>query len=151
MQMDNKRIDREQDTRDDFQRPDSWKPASLLPEFKKVPGWAYRWIRTSVMNEADNLNVSSKMREGWEPVKLADHPEMKLMVDQNSRFKDGIEIGGLLLCKIPEEFVEQRKAHYAQQAKQQADAVDNSFMKQNDPRMPLFAESKATTSFGKGK
>jgi hypothetical protein len=149
--MDNKRLDREQDTRDDFQRPDSWKPASLLPEFKKVPGWAYRWIRTSVMNEADNLNVSSKMREGWEPVKLADHPEMKLMVDQNSRFKDGVEIGGLLLCKIPEEFVAQRKAYYAKQSQQQADAVDNSFMKQSDPRMPLFAESKATTSFGKGK
>ena len=151
MQMDNTiRKDREQDTREDFQRADSWKPASLLPEFKKVPGWAYRWIRTSVMNEADNLNVSSKMREGWEPVKLADHPEMKLMVDQNSRFKDGIEIGGLLLCKIPEEFVAQRKAHYASQAKQQADAVDNNFLKQSDARMPLFSEKKSTTSFGKG-
>ena len=148
--MDNKRLDREQDTRDDFQRPDSWKPASLLPEFKKVPGWAYRWIRTSVMNDADNLNVSSKMREGWEPVKLADHPEMKLMVDQNSRFKDGVEIGGLLLCKIPQEFVDQRKAHYTKQAQQQADAVDNSFLKQSDARMPLFAEKKSTTSFGKG-
>jgi hypothetical protein len=148
--MDNKRLDREQDTRNDFQRADSWKPASLLPEFKKVPGWAYRWIRTSVMNEADNLNVSSKMREGWEPVKLADHPEMKLMVDQNSRFKDGIEIGGLLLCKIPEEFVAQRKAYYATQAKQQADAVDNNFLKQSDARMPLFSEKKSTTSFGKG-
>ena len=151
MQMDNKRIDREQDTRDEFQRPDSWKPASLLPEFKKVPGWAYRWIRTSLLNDADNLNVSSKMREGWEPVKLADHPEMRIMVDQNSRFKEGVEIGGLLLCKIPEEFVAQRKAYYENKSKQQADAVDNSFMKQNDPRMPLFAESKATTSFGKGK
>jgi hypothetical protein len=90
------------------------------------------------------------MREGWEPVKLADHPEMKIMVDQNSRFKDGIEIGGLLLCKIPQEFVDQRKAHYDKIAKQQADAVDNSFMKQNDPRMPLFSEKKSTTSFGKG-
>jgi hypothetical protein len=148
--MDNKRLDREQDTRDEFQRPDSWKPASLLPEFKKVPGWAYRWIRTSVMNDADNLNVSSKMREGWEPVKLADHPEMKLMVDQNSRFKDGVEIGGLLLCKIPQEFVDQRKAHYAKQSQQQADAVDNSFLKQSDARMPLFSEKKSTSSFGKG-
>ena len=148
--MDNKRLDREQDTRDEFQRPDSWKPASLLPELKKVPGWAYRWIRTSVMNDADNLNVSSKMREGWEPVKLADHPEMKLMVDQNSRFKDGVEIGGLLLCKIPQEFVDQRKAHYAKQSQQQADAVDNSFLKQSDARMPLFSEKKSTSSFGKG-
>ena len=150
--MDNtNRKDREIDTREEFQRADSWTPASLLPEFKKVPGWAYRWIRTSVMNEADNLNVSSKMREGWEPVKLADHPEMKLMVDQNSRFKDGIEVGGLLLCKTPEEFVAQRKAHYAQQTKQQADAVDNNFLKQSDARMPLFSEKKSTTSFGKGK
>ena len=146
-----KRIDREVDTRDDFTRGESWKPASLLPEFKKVPGWAYRWIRTSVMNEADNLNVSSKMREGWEPVKLADHPEMKLMVDQASRFKEGIEIGGLLLCKIPEEFVAQRTAYFDNQSKQQADAVDNNFMKQSDARMPLFAETKSTTSFGKGK
>jgi hypothetical protein len=73
------------------------------------------------------------------------------MVDQNSRFKDGIEIGGLLLCKIPEEFVNQRTAHYQNKAQQQSDAVDNSFMKQNDPRMPLFADKKATTSFGKGK
>ena len=145
-----KRLDREQEERNEFVRPDSWKPASLLPEFKKVPGWAYRWIRTSLLNDADNLNVSSKMREGWEPVKLADHPEMKIMVDQNSRFKDGIEIGGLLLCKIPEEFVAQRNAHYADKAKQQELAVDNSFMKQNDPRMPLFADKKSSTSFGKG-
>jgi len=29
--------------------------------------------------------------------------------------------------------------------------VDNSFMKQNDARMPLFSEKKATSSFGKGK
>jgi hypothetical protein len=147
--MDNRK-DREQETRSEFVRPDSWKPASLLPEFKKVPGWAYRWIRTSLLNEADNLNVSTRMREGWEPVKLADHPEMKLMVDQNSRFKDGVEIGGLLLCKIPEEFVTQRNDYYINQAKQQEQAVDNSFMKQNDPRMPLFADKKSSTSFGKG-
>ena len=148
--MDNKRVDRELEARSEFLRGESWKPASLLPEFNKAPGWAYRWIRTSLLNDADNLNVASKMREGWEPVKLADHPEMKLMVDQNSRFKEGVEIGGLLLCKIPQEFVDQRKAYYATQARQQAEAVDNSFLKQSDARMPLFAEKKSTTSFGKG-
>ena len=126
-------------------------PPTNLPDPTPEPGYVYRWVATHVLGQAEVTNVSRKMREGWEPVKLADHPEMKLMVDQASRFKDGIEIGGLLLCKIPEEFVEQRKAHYATQAKQQADAVDNSFMKQSDARMPLFAESKSTTSFGKGK
>ena len=125
-------------------------PASTLPTPDKRPGVVHRWVATEVLGQSYAPNVSKKMREGWEPVKLADHPEMKLMVDQNSRFKDGVEIGGLLLCKIPQEFVDQRKAHYATQAKQQADAVDNSFLKQSDARMPLFSEKKATTSFGKG-
>ena len=100
---------------------------------------------------ADAMNVSSKMREGWEPVKLADHPEMHLFVDPNSRFKDNIEIGGLLLCKIPEEFVKQRSRYYQNATQAQTEAVDNSFMKENDARMPLFKDKKSTTSFGKGK
>ena len=133
-----KRVDREVESRETFKRAEEWKPAGLLPEFKKVPGWAYRWIRVSLLNQADNLNVSSKMREGWEPVNIAEHPELSVMVDQNPRFKDSIDIGGLLLCKIPEEFVAQ------------ADAVDNSFLKENDARMPLFTDKKSTVSFGKG-
>lgn len=145
-----KRVDREVESRETFKRAEEWKPAGLLPEFKKVPGWAYRWIRVSLLNQADNLNVSSKMREGWEPVNIAEHPELAVMVDQNPRFKDSIEIGGLLLCKIPEEFVAQRAAYYQNKAKQQADAVDNSFLKENDARMPLFTDKKSSVSFGKG-
>lgn len=142
---------RELESRETFQRPNSWRPAGLLPEFRQVPGWSYRWIRTSMMGNADAMNVSSKMREGWEPVKLADHPEMHLYADPNSRFKDCVEIGGLLLCKIPEEFVNQRNAYYSKQTQNQTDAVDNNFMKENDSRMPLFRERKSTSSFGKGK
>jgi hypothetical protein len=100
--------------------------------------------------QADSMNVSAKMREGWEPVLLADHPELQLFVDPNSRFKDNVEVGGLLLCKTPEEFVEQRKAYYNKQTQAQTEAVDNSFMKENDARMPLFKEKRTTTSFGKG-
>jgi hypothetical protein len=149
--MEQNRIDRDLATQETFQRADSWSPASLLPDFKKVPGWAYRWIRVSLTNQADNLNVSSKMREGWEPVKLADHPEIRMIQDINAKFKDGIEIGGLLLCKIPEEFVAQRTAYMNKQTESQTQAIDNSFMKDNDPRMNKFSERKSTTSFGKGK
>jgi len=142
---------RELESRDKFQRADAWAPAGLLPEFTKQPGWAYRWIRTSTMGTADAMNVSSKMREGWEPVRLADHPEMHMFVDPNSRFKDSVEVGGLLLCKTPEEFVEQRDAYYRKQTQSQTEAVDNSFMKENDSRMPLFKDKKSSTTFGKGK
>jgi hypothetical protein len=99
---------------------------------------------------ADPTNVSSKFREGWEPVKAADHPELMYMADPNSRFKDNVEIGGLLLCKAPEEFVQQRNAYYGKQTQSQMASVDNNFMQTNDPRMPLFAEKRSTTTFGRG-
>ena len=145
-----KRQDRELDTRDDTQRTKQWSPPSLLPEFSKKPGWAYRWVRITLANEADARNASSKMREGWEPVKHSEHPEIKLTSNPNSQFKDSVEVGGLILCKMPQEMVDQRNAYYKQKADGQAQAVDNSFMKENDPRMPLFADKKSTKSFGKG-
>ena len=129
-----------------------WQPASLLPEFTKQDGWAYRWIRVSLMNEPDNMNVSSKMREGWEPVKHADHPEVILKADPNSNFKEGIEIGGLLLCKAPQELMDQRQAYINEKTRQQTDAVDSQYMNQSDPRMPKFAEGNENgRRFGKGK
>ena len=129
-----------------------WQPASLLPEFTKQDGWAYRWIRVSLMNEPDNMNVSSKMREGWEPVKHSEHPEVVLQADPNSQFKEGIEIGGLLLCKAPQELMDQRQAYMNEKTRQQTDAVDSQYMNQSDPRMPKFAEGNENgRRFGKGK
>jgi hypothetical protein len=144
------RLNRELETRVVSERPKQWAPAELLPEPDKQAGYAYRWIRTSTLNQADPRNLSGKLREGWEPVALEEQPKFQLLVDPNSRFKDNIEIGGLLLCKTPEEFVHQRNTHYARQSEAQTEAVDNNLMRQSDPRMPLFKENKSSTSFGKG-
>ena len=144
------RTTRELDTRAITERPKQWMPAELLPEPDKLPGYAYRWIRVATLGSADPRNVSGKLREGWEPVPIEEQPQFKLLVDPNSRYKDQIEIGGLLLCKTPIEFVEQRNAHYQKQTAAQAEAVDNNLMRQSDPRMPLFQERKSTSSFGKG-
>jgi hypothetical protein len=148
--MTTNRTSREIETRATVERPKQWMPAELLPEPRKTPGYSYRWIRVATLGAADPRNISGKMREGWEPVPMEEQPEMQLLVDPNSRFKDSIEIGGLLLCKTPDEFVEQRNKHYRIQAESQMDAVDNNLMRQNDPRMPLFNEKKSTVSFGKG-
>ena len=144
------RLDREVDNREFSERPKQWMPAELLPEPDKQAGYAYRWVRTSTLNTADPRNLSAKLREGWEPVSIEEQPKFQLLVDPSSRFKDNIEIGGLLLCKTPEEFVKQRNAYYAKQSDAQTEAVDNNLMRQSDPRMPLFNERKSTTSFGKG-
>ena len=145
------RLTREVETRELTERPKQWMPAELLPEPDKQAGYAYRWVRVANLNSADPRNLSAKLREGWEPVRIEEQPKFQLLVDPSSRYKDNIEIGGLLLCKTPSEFVEQRTAHYAKQTQAQTEAVDNNLMRQSDPRMPLFNERKSSTSFGRGK
>jgi hypothetical protein len=146
---DNK-LTRELTTRAVQERPKQWAQPELLPEPDKQPGYNYRWIRVSTMNNADPRNLSAKLREGWEPVPVEEQPKFRLLADPNSRFKDNIEVGGLLLCKTPTDFVDQRNAHFAKVTQSQTDAVDNSFMRQSDARMPLFQERKSSSSFGKG-
>jgi hypothetical protein len=144
------RLTRELDKRTAVERPTHWAPPELLPEPDKQAGYAYRWIRVASLNQADPRNLSAKLREGWEPVRIEEQPKFQMLVDPNSRYKDNIEIGGLLLCKTPEEFVQQRNKYYSKQADAQMDAVENTLMRQSDPRMPLYNESKTTSSFGKG-
>jgi hypothetical protein len=148
--MAEKRVDRELETRAIVERPKQWMQPELLPEPDKQAGYRYRWIRVSTNNMADPRNLSAKLREGWEPVPVEEQPKFRLLADPNSRFKDNIEIGGLLLCKTPSDFVDQRNDHFAKVTQSQTDAVDNSFMRQSDARMPLFRERKSSSSFGKG-
>ncbi|NBS70025.1 hypothetical protein EBT31_14095, partial [bacterium] len=106
----------------------------------------------STLGTADPMNISSKLREGWEPVKASAHPEIQLMDTGNKpRFPDSIEVGGLILCKTPVEFVDQRNSHYQRQTDGQMQSVDNNFMRENDARMPLFRERRTEVKFGRGQ
>lgn len=144
------RTPRDLESRAGATRAKSWQPPALLPDPNPEPGYAFRWIRVSTLNTADPMNISSKLREGWEPVKASEHPELQLVSTPNERFKDSVEVGGLMLCKIPAEFMEQRSAYYREQTDAQIQSVDNNFMRENDPRMPLFKERNTKVTFGKG-
>ncbi len=144
------RIDRELQAREKTVRKKSWQRPETLPSPTPEDGYSYRWIRVSTQGNTDATNVSSKMPEGWEPVKAADHPEITLVTIENERFADNVVIGGLLLCKAPVELVGERNEYYDAQTKSQMNAVDNNFMRENDPRMPLFNERKSKVTFGNG-
>jgi hypothetical protein len=148
--MADNRLSREMDTRAKVERPKQWMPPTALPDPNPEEGYSFRWIRVSTLGTSDPGNVSSKLREGWEPVKASEHPEIQLMGVGSGRFPDSIEIGGLLLCKTPKEFTEQRNSYYQRQADGQMQSVDNNFMRENDPRMPLFKERRSEVSFGRG-
>jgi hypothetical protein len=144
------RAPRELETREKMERPKQWQLPQLLPDPTPEPGYAYRWIRIASLGKDDATNISGKLREGWEPVKASDHPEIRLFGSANGKFPDSVEVGGLLLCKTPVEFTDQRNAYYSQQAEAQMNSVDNTYMRENDPRMPMFKERKSTVTFGKG-
>ena len=148
--MADNRASRDTESRTQFQRPQSWRAPEILPMPDPRPGWTHRYIRIAMMGKDDPQNISSKLREGWEPVKADEYPELMVMASQSGQFKGNIEVGGLLLCRIPEEFMKQRDAYYNSQNKAQMESVDNTFMKDSDPRMPLFAEKRSKVTFGSG-
>ena len=144
------RIKRDLETREQTTRKRSWQRPALLPSPEPEDGYKFHWVRVSTQGQVDAMNVSSKIREGWEPVKASDHPEITMVSVENERFKDNVVIGGLMLCKAPVEMVEERNDYYNQQARSQMESVDNNLMRENDPRMPLFNERKTKVTFGKG-
>jgi len=145
------RLDRELTSREKTTRKAVWLPPELLPTPKAQEGYTYHWVRVSTQGQADPTNISSKLREGWEPCKAVDHPEITLVSVENDRFKDNVVMGGLMLCKAPVEMIAGRTAHYQQSNDNAMQSVDNNFMKTNDPRMPLFNERKTRVTFGNGK
>tara|TARA_R110000744_G_scaffold273310_3_gene386522 strand:- start:534 stop:983 length:450 start_codon:yes stop_codon:yes gene_type:complete len=144
------RIKREATNRDAELRVKKWQRPETLPSPDPQPGYKFHWVRIATLGKTDAMNVSSKLREGWEAVKAEDHPEIFMASVENERFKDNIVIGGLMLCKASVELVEERNKFFDQQAKNQIQSVDNNLMRENDPRMPLFNDRKSTVSFGKG-
>jgi len=144
------RNSRNTETRDESKRKVSWQRPSMLPVPEPKEGTEYRWIRTSTLGQTDNTNVSSKFREGWTPVRAEDHPNLQVVSDIDSRFTDNIEVGGLLLCQNSTENMQARRDAQNAQAKGQMQAVDNSYLRNSDPRMPVLNPERSTrSSFGK--
>ena len=144
------RTPRTAQTRETGERKRSWQRQSMLPTPEPRDGLKFRWVRTSTLGQGDMTNVSRRFREGYTPVKAADHPEMQLLSDVDSRFPDNIEVGGLMLCAIDKDIAEDRSEQQLEASRQQMDAVDNNYMRQSDPRMPVLRSERSTrTSFGK--
>lgn len=137
-------------TRETTARPATWRRQSVIPAPDPRDGLKFRWVRTTSLGNADNMNVSRRLREGYIPVKAEDFPELKILSDIGSRFKGNIEIGGLILCSIPESTAQERIEGQLQETQAQMQAVDNNYMRESDPRMPVLRPERSTkTTFGR--
>jgi len=131
-------------TRENHARKKGWERPTLLPKPDPREGVEFRWIATAVMGQPMTPNVSSKFREGWTPVLAKDHPELHVMTDIDSKWSENVEVGGLLLCSIPTETIEARKEYHKEQSRRQIESVDNSYLRTNDPRMPVLKPERST-------
>ena len=81
------RTPRGTDSREATQHTQSWENVSNLPTPNPQEGWVFRYIRTSLLGQSDNPNVSRRFREGWIPCELQDHPELQIhMMDHGSEW-----------------------------------------------------------------
>tara|TARA_R100001591_G_scaffold81565_1_gene88419 strand:+ start:50 stop:520 length:471 start_codon:yes stop_codon:yes gene_type:complete len=132
-----------------------WTPPSSLDAPPAPKGYVHRWIRTEFMGQEDTGNVSKKLREGWEFVRaeeirnnLGDHD---YPVIRKGQYQGLIGVGGLVLARIPEEIVEQRKQYFKNITADQVKAVDNDILREQRPEMPVNINRQSRVTFGGGR
>ncbi len=147
------RTPRASDTRETSKRSVSYDNTSTLPIPDPRDGLEYRYVRVMVRGEVDGRNYSQALRSGWTPVQKSDHPELEYVLsDFNNplaeQVKDGIIIGGLILCCRDAEIGKKMRKAANDEVKTQIQALDRNYMKEGDERMPKFAENRSSVRFG---
>ena len=142
------RTPRKTTTREDNSRRKPWAPPSHLQAPDAPPGYVHRWIRVAMRGEEDKMNVNSKIREGWEPVRKDEYPDYEAPTIDEGRYEGVIGQGGLMLCRIPVETVEERTAYYGGRTREQMTAVDQDLMKEQHPSMPIQNNRQSRVTFG---
>ena len=100
----------------------------------------------------DKNNIHKRRREGYELVMAEDYPDFDAPVIDEGKNAGVIGTGGLLLARVPEEIVEQRKKYFEDKTQTQMDAVDRDWMRENNPVMPkLKPQRNSNVSFGNNR
>jgi len=149
---DKTRTSRSSQTRDKTAKRQPWRPPSRLDAPQAPDGFQYRWIRAEVMGHEDKKNVSSRIREGYDLVRLEELGGFDAPTVEDGTMKGVVSVGGLLLAKIPVEIVQERNAYFSQQTQDQQQAVDNNLMREQHPSMPIDNPNRQSrVTFGGAK
>ena len=143
------RTPRKNSTRAKQARREPRKPPSMLDAPPAPEGYRHRWIRAEVMGFDDRKNVAARSREGWELVRGEDYPDFEIPTIEDGKHAGVIGVGGLLLAKIPEEIVEERKEYFQGMTRNQMTAVDNDLAREQHPAMPISKpDRQSRVTFG---
>jgi len=127
--VDESREPREAQTREKKAARKPWAPPSALDAPNPPEGYVHRWVRLEIRGQDDRKNVMARLREGWVPVRADEYPDFESPIVEEGKFEGVIGVGGLILCRIPIETVQERDAFFASKTQNQMDAVDNDMMR----------------------
>ena len=143
-----KRTSRANESREKQAIRKPWAPPSMLDAPPAPDGFKHRWIRAETRGFDDTKNISAKMREGWELVRKDEYPDFEAPTIEEGKYQGVIGNGGLMLCRIPNETVQERTDYFREQTRTQMDAVDQNLMREQHPSMPIHNERQSRVSFG---
>lgn len=142
------RAPRSLETREKSERRRVWQEPSVLPTPEPQDGYVFKWCRIDNRIQNDKMTITKRMQEGWEPVQIGDHPEIVAELGGLIPSHGTLERGGLILCKMPEEMVQQRRDHYAGEARQREEDAESHYMRDQSQLIKKFADNTRKVMFG---
>lgn len=122
-----------------------------LPDPIPDLGFVYQWIATTIGGQPWPENVEKMLRDGWVAVPQVEQSHILLLAEGRSQWiRSGcIEIGGLLLCKKPEELVAGKVRHYETLVAGRLNSFRESVFAMARPGMPVEGEWRSYTESGR--
>ena len=142
------RTERSTQSREKTTRRKPWAPPSRLEAPAPKEGYRHRWVRTQLRGEDDSINVHTKLREGWEPVRSDEYTQHDFATIEEGKHAGVIGNGGLMLARIPEETAQERTEYYRGRTREQMTAVDQDLMKEQHPSMSIENSRQSRVTFG---
>jgi len=148
MQNDKVKTSRASQTREKTTKKAVWTPPSSLDAPPAPAGFHHRWIRAETMGFDDTKNMAGKLRSGYELVRADEYPGSEYPTVNEGKYKGIIGVGGLLLSRIPDEFVKARDEYFRKITQDKDEAIESDLMKDQHPSMPINAERQTRVTFG---
>ena len=143
-----KRTSRASQTREKTAQKKVWSPPSSLDAPPAPAGFTHRWIRAETLGFHDTKNVAGRIRSGYELVRSDEYPDSDYPTSNDGKYAGVIQVGGLLLARIPEEIALQIEAYYNKQTRDKDEAINNDLMKEKQSGMSFSSDSQSRVTFG---
>ena len=148
MENDKIRTSRASQTREKTSHKKVWTPPNSLDAPPAPKGFRHQWIRAETLGFNDTKNVAASLREGYELVRADEYPETDYPTSNDGKYAGVIQVGGLLLARIPEEIALQIEAYYDRQTQDKEEAINNDLMKERQAGMRFSNDSQSRVTFG---